>query len=72
MRRETKEASKESILKQPTIDNLESKQQKVKQYNAKIKSLKIDLKNSKANNSNKNNESARELEEGITTKSENT
>ena len=73
-----KEASRENILKQDTIDNLESKQQKVNQhiqkFNAKINSLKTDLKNSKANNSNKNDESTAELlEEGITIiKSENT
>ena len=73
-----KEASRENILKQDTIDNLESKQQKVNQhiqkFNAKIDSLKTDLKNSKANNSNKNDESTAELlEEGITIiKSENT
>ena len=46
-----KEASRENILKQQTIDNLESKQQKVNQYiqklNAQIESLKTDLKNSK-------------------------
>ena len=77
-RREIKKASDESILKQQTIDNLESKQQKVSQYiqklNTKVESLKTDLKNSKANNSNKNDESAAEiLEEGIiaTTKPEN-
>ena len=77
-RREIKKASDESILKQQTIDNLESKQQKVSQYiqklNTKVESLKTDLKNSKANNSNKNDESAVEiLEEGIiaTTKPEN-
>ena len=77
-RREIKKASDESILKQQTIDNLESKQQKVSQYiqklNTKVESLKTDLKNSKANNSNKNDETAAEiLEEGIiaTTKPEN-
>ena len=77
-RREIKKASDESILKQQTIDNLESKQQKVSQYiqklNTKVESLKTDLKNSKANNSNKNDESAAEiLEERIiaTTKPEN-
>ena len=75
LRREIKKACEENI-KQQTIDNLESKQQKVNQYiqklNAKIKSLKTDLKNTKTNNSNKNNESASELEEGITNKSDNT
>ena len=75
LRREIKEASEENILKQQTIDNLESKKEKFNQYiqklNAKIESLKTDFKNSKVNNSNKNNESVGELEEGITTKSEN-
>ena len=65
LRREIKE-SEENILKQQTIDNLESKQQKVNQYvqklNGKIESLKTDLKNSKTNSSNKNDESAAELE----------
>ena len=63
-----KEASEENILKQQTIDNLESKQQKVNQYiqklNVKTESLKTDLKNSKGNSSNKNDERAAELEEG--------
>ena len=62
-------------MKQQTIDNLESKKEKFNQYiqklNAKIESLKTDFKNSKVNNSNKNNESVGELEEGITAKSEN-
>ena len=40
--------------------------QYMQKLNAKIESLKTDLKNSKANNSNKNDESASELEEGIT------
>ena len=40
--------------------------QYMQKLNAKIVSLKTDLKNSKANNSNKNDESASELEEGIT------
>ena len=71
LRREIKEASEENILKQQTIDNLESKQQNVNQdiqkLNTKIESLKTDLKNSKPNNINKNDESAAEiLEEGIT------
>ena len=46
----------------------------MQKLNTKIESLKTDLKNSKANNSNKNDESAAEiLEEGvtITAKSEN-
>ena len=64
------------MLKQQTIDNLECEQQKVNQYiqklNTKTENLKTDLKSSKANNSNKDDESAGELEEGITTKSENT
>ena len=79
LRREIKEVREENILKQQTIDNLESKQQKVNKYiqklNVKTESLKTDLKNSKTNSSNKNDESAAELEEGITTtakKSENT
>ena len=63
-------------MKQQTIDNRKSKQQKVNQYiqklNAIIESLETDLKNSKANNFKKNNESAGELEEGLTTKSEDT
>ena len=70
LRREIKEASEENILKQQTIDNLESKQQNVNQdiqkINANIESLKTDLKNSKPNNSNKNDESAAEILEGIT------
>ena len=40
--------------------------QYMQKLNAKIESLKTDLKNSKANNSNKNDESTSELEEGIT------
>ena len=78
LRREIKEASEENILKQQTIDNLESKQQSVnhdiQKLNTKTESLKTDLKSRKPNNSNKNDESAPEiLEEGITlrTKSEN-
>ena len=77
LRREIKEATEENILKQQTTDDLESKQQKVYQYiqklNAKTESLKTGLKNSKTNNSNKNDESTVELEEGIiiTAKSEN-
>ena len=67
LRREIREASEENTLKQNTIDNLKSKQQKVNLYiqklNTKIESLKTDLKNSKTN---------ADLEEGITTKSENT
>ena len=67
LRREIREASEENILKQQIIDKLESKQQKINQYiqklKTKIESLKTDLKNSKTN---------AELEEGITTKSENT
>ena len=65
------------MLKQQTIGNLESKQQKVNQYiqklNVKIESIKTNLKKSKTNNGNKNDESAAELEEciTITTKSEN-
>ena len=63
-------------MKQQTIDNWKRKQQKVNQYiqtpNAKIESLETDLKNSKANNIKKNNESPGELEEGLTTKSEDT
>ena len=74
--REIKKASEENILKQQTIDNWKRKQQKVNQYiqtpNAKIESLETDLKNSKANNIKKNNESPGELEEGLTTKSEDT
>ena len=73
--KEIKEASEENILKQQTIDNLDSKQQKVNKYiqklNVKIENLKTDLKDSKTNNSNKNNESRAELEEDITAKSEN-
>ena len=68
LRREIKEVREENILKQQTIDNLESKQQKVNQYiqklNVKTESLKTDLKNSKGNSSNKNDERAAELEEG--------
>ena len=67
LRREIREASEENTLKQNTIDNLKSKQQKVNLYiqklNTKIESLKTDLKNSKTN---------ADLEESITTKSENT
>ena len=54
-----KKGSKRRTLKQQTIDNLESKQQKVNQYitykklNVKNESLKTDLKNSKTNSSNK-------------------
>ena len=54
-----KKGSKRRTLKQQTIDNLESKQQKINQYitykklNVKNESLKTDLKNSKTNSSNK-------------------
>ena len=55
LRTEISEANEENILKQQTIDNLESQQQKVNQYiqklYAKIESLKADLKSSKTNNS---------------------
>ena len=64
-----KEASEENILKQQTIDNLESKQQKVNQYiqklNVKIESLKTDLKNGKTNSSNKNDESAEQNQKKV-------
>ena len=45
-----KEASRENILKQQTIDNLESKQnvnQYIQKLNAQIESLKTDLTISK-------------------------
>ena len=54
-----KKGSKRRTLKQQTIDNLESKHQKINQYitykklNVKNESLKTDLKNSKTNSSNK-------------------
>ena len=49
LRRKIKEASKENILKQQAIDNLESKQKTFSQYiqklNSKTESLKAGLKN---------------------------